>query len=199
MHQGMHVKEIAEMNYTSSYCTSTWYKTQDKCGLSILFIWIMRSRVPQTVPKKIIVFCGGLWNFKILFYLEWKSTVLKFCRGTGTEKLCIVIARVSMTTGKYSEPQSSGKVLNISKQPWQFYMTCTRNANKDKSLVILPQRNRLRTTYLCFYVKVNKSQAKTHCLVSAEILHEASHVPVNKDTPLCSKDAKATKVPVNSH
>ena len=157
----------------------------------------MRSHSPPTVPEKIIAFCGGFWNFQILFNFEWKSTILKFCRGTRPEKLCIVIARVSMTTEKYSEP-CSRKVLNISKQPWQFYLTHTRNANKDKSLVILPQWNRLRTTYLWFYLKVNKPWVKAHCHVSAQILHEASHFPVKKKI-LHWAVKIASKGPVSSH
>lgn len=85
-----YVNEIAGMNYTSSYCTSTWYRTlhsQDSCGLSILLTWIIRNHVPQTVPKKIIDFVEV---FKISkFCLIWngqRSTVLEFCRGSGPEK-----------------------------------------------------------------------------------------------------------------
>lgn len=70
-------------------------------------------------------------EIKILFFfLIWNENklLLKFYRGTGPEKLCAVIAKLSLAPGQNSELQSVRNVLKNSKRPWQIYMTCCKKS-----------------------------------------------------------------------
>lgn len=115
-----------------------------------------------------------------MFNLEWKSIALKSCRGTGPQKLCTTIAKVSMPPGKHSEPHCGRNILKISKHPWQFYLTWAKNNNKEKSLVTLPRWNTVRPTYSCFYLKEAESWPEAQYLVSSQILQKDSHLPMKK-------------------